>query len=115
MLKKKNRLRKKKDFEKIKRLGEWIRTPIFGALWLKEMAEEMKFGMVVSKKVSKKATERNKIKRILARLIKNKEDCWKDQKGMVLILVRQSILNKSYDEISKEVEKVWERIAPEKR
>lgn len=66
MLKKENRIQQKKDFERIKRNGTRIDTPLFGLLWLKENNEEKKMGMVVSKRISKKAVERNKIRRLLA-------------------------------------------------
>jgi ribonuclease P protein component len=72
MLDKKNRLIKKKDFENVFRNGK--KYGLFeDKIYLKVIdnnLKESRFGLVVSKKVSKKAVIRNKIKRRLREAIK---------------------------------------------
>jgi ribonuclease P protein component len=63
MLKKVNRINKTRELQKVYRLGKTIHTP---ALVIKFLAgEKLRTAFVVSKKVSKKAVERNRIKRAL--------------------------------------------------
>jgi len=66
-LNKKNRLTRKKDFEEVFKKGK----AVYGVFLLirflkKENEEEPKFAFPVSLKISKKAAERNKIRRILS-------------------------------------------------
>ena len=69
MLPKINRIRKKRDFEAIFKRGQGGTRSFRGSFLsfkaVKNNLELARFGFVVSKKVSKKATVRNKIKRRL--------------------------------------------------
>lgn len=70
MLPKKNRLKKKKDFEQIFKQGRGFKVD---SLYLKikeNNLDSSRFGFIVSKKVSKKAVLRNKIKRKLREIIR---------------------------------------------
>ena len=70
MLKINNRLKKQKDFENVFKTGKGFKQ---SSLYLKVQKNDLKstrFGFIVSKKFSKKAVERNKIKRILREIIK---------------------------------------------
>ncbi len=72
MLPKRNRLKKNKDFENVFKKGQGFKEDF---LYLKIKENNLKssrFGFVVSKKFSQKATERNKIKRRLRELVKAK-------------------------------------------
>ena len=72
MLPKINRLKKKKDFEKILEKGKGYKEDF---LYIKVIGNNLKnsrFGFIVSKKFSKKAVVRNKIRRRLRGLIKIK-------------------------------------------
>jgi len=61
-----------------------------------------KFGFIVSKRISKKAVDRNKVRRVLSEVVKNNFD--KFEKGIrVVFLTKQEILGKKYDEVEKEV------------
>lgn len=74
-LKKQNRLTAK-DFLKIQRQkGFFARSSILSIKTVKNNLGASRFGFVVSAKVSKKAVERNKIKRQLRDIVrKNKDD-----------------------------------------
>jgi len=70
MLPKRNRLKKKKDFEKVFREGKGFKEDFLYLKIKKNNLESSRFGFVVSKKFSKKALVRNKIKRRLRELIR---------------------------------------------
>lgn len=103
MLKKINRISSRKEFLEIKNKGKMNYSPIFGWLSLKS-DEGKKFGFVISKKISKKAVDRNKIKRRMAESIKKHLDDF--EKGIrIVFLVKREILNKNIKEIEEEVKK----------
>lgn len=69
MLPRENRLKRKKDFERVLKKGKGFKE---GVLFLKIIKNDLKnsrLGFVVSKRVSSKATIRNKIKRQLRNLV----------------------------------------------
>lgn len=102
MLNRENRIRTKKEFAEIKSEGRILYSPLFGFLSCKKNDNEKKFGFVVSKKISKKAVERNKIRRRLVDIILNNMDRF--EKGIrVVFLTKQEILGKTREEIEKEV------------
>ncbi|HUV81411.1 MAG TPA: ribonuclease P protein component [Patescibacteria group bacterium] len=70
MLSQKNRIQKKDDIERIFKKGKSFKE---GSLLLKTLKNDLdasRFGFVVSKKISKKAHIRNKIKRRLREIIR---------------------------------------------
>lgn len=101
MLKKINRISKKKDFVEVKEKGKLGQTPLFGYIWLKKESGK-NFGFIISKKISKKAVERNRIKRLLAEAIrKNLSDF---PEGIrIIFLVKTTILGKNLEEVENEV------------
>lgn len=105
MLKRVNRITKRKDFEEVKKKGRIYHSPIFGVLVLKAGDKVKEFGMVISKKISKKAVERNKVKRLLAEAIRRNLDEINEGYRMIF-LVKPSILGKKGEEIEKEVTKL---------
>ncbi len=62
---KENRLTKKKDFEVAFKKGQSVKSDFLICKIVKNNLPESRFGFVVSKKVSSKATDRNKAKRRL--------------------------------------------------
>ena len=81
MLGKSSCLKKKKDFQNVFNSGKKVEAGSFYIKVISNNLKESRFGIVVSKKVSKKAVVRNKIKRrtraiIKANLLKIKKvDC----------------------------------------
>ena len=61
-----NRVKKKKDFEVVFKKGASYKSNLLILRAAKNNSDETRFGFVVSLKVSKKATVRNKIRRRLA-------------------------------------------------
>ena len=73
MLIKEKRIKKRKDFEIIFRNSKSLKNNLFVLRVAKNNLQISRFGFVVSQKVSKKATVRNKVRRRLAAAIKAEE------------------------------------------
>ena len=70
MLPKKNRLKKRKDFERVFKEGKRYNEKFLFLVTAPNHLSFPRFGFVVNLKVSKKATVRNKIKRRLREIIR---------------------------------------------
>ena len=104
MLKRENRIRSKKEFLEIKNKGRVEYSPLFGWLTYKENDDQKKFGFIVSKRISKKAVDRNRVRRVLSEIVRNNLD--KFEKGTRLVfLTKQEILGKKMIEVEKEINK----------
>ena len=80
-----NRLRKEKDFEKLFKKGKSFRNNFLILKIAQNNLKESRFGFIISKKVSKKAILRNKIKRRLRDIIRqNIKDI---KKGIDVVLI----------------------------
>ena len=64
------RLRKEKDFERIFKKGKGFKEDFLALKTVGSSLKVSRFGFIVSQKVSKKATVRNKIRRRLSELIR---------------------------------------------
>ena len=104
MLKRENRIRLKKEFTEVKNKGRILYSPLFGFLTYKENDDQKKFGFIVSKKISKRAVDRNKIRRILSEVVRKNLEKFKDG-TRIIFLTKKEILDKKYNEIEKEVER----------
>ena len=103
MLAAKHRIRKKKDFEEIKEKGNLYQRDLFGVVVLKkEKSLDSRFGFVVSTKISKHASQRNRIKRALREAVRH--HLYIVEKGYdIIFLPKTNILRKSTDEMMREV------------
>ena len=105
MLKKINRIGRKKEFLEIKNKGRMINSPLFGAVSLVDETREVKFGFVISKKISKRAVDRNKIKRRMSEILVKKLD--KFILGTkIVFLAKKSLLGAKMGEIEEEIDKL---------
>ena len=105
MLPQQNRIKKKKDFERVFKKGKSFKQ---GFLILKIVLNNLtigRFGFIVSQKISKKASVRNKIKRRLRELVRLKLPQIK--KGMDGVLV---VLPGLEAEDFKEMEKIINKL-----
>lgn len=109
MFKKINRLTKKKDFDYIYKTGKSGFSAIMGLKSSKNNIEECRFGIVVSTKVSKKAIERNKIKRQIREIIKEKQDKIKIPHDVIIITL-PAIKGKEYSEIKKTLDYLFKKV-----
>ena len=104
VLKRENRIRSKKEFFEIKNKGRVLYSPFFGWLFNKENDDLKKFGFIVSKKISKKAVDRNKIRRILSEIVRKNLNKFENGTRLVF-LTKQKILDKKIEEVEEEVKK----------
>jgi len=108
MLALKNRLKKKKDFEKLFKEGKSCKE---GSLYLKfanNGLEESRFGFIVGKKFSGKAVARNNAKRKLREAVRK---CLEEIKiGFdVAIIVLPGFNPENFTEVEKNVKKLLQR------
>ncbi len=89
MLPLKNRLLKKKEFEGVFKKGENFKKGFLGLKFINNDLSYNRFGFVVSKKVSPRAVDRNKIKRKLRHLIKEFLPEIKPGNDIVLIVFKK--------------------------
>ncbi|MDD5639820.1 MAG: ribonuclease P protein component [Candidatus Pacebacteria bacterium] len=102
MLPLKNRLKRKKDFENIFAGGKTIKTRYFFLKTIETSSQDSRIGFIVSKKVSKKAVERNRIKRLFREAVRLDIDRIKSGYDLVFIILNSA---KEIDltEIKKEI------------
>jgi ribonuclease P protein component len=102
MLPKINRIKKKKDFEVIFKNSKSLRSNLFILKISQNNLGLSRFGFVVSKKISKKAVVRNKIKRRMSEAIKAQAE--KVKSGTDLVFVTLSgIEKKEFSEIKEAI------------
>jgi len=109
MLSKENRLKKKKDFEKLFKEGKSFREKFLVLKVNKNNLNNNRFGFIVSKKVSKKAVVRNKIKRQLREIVRKEIKNY--QKGFdIAVIVLPSIALKDFKEINQVLRSTLKKI-----
>ena len=108
MLPKLNRLKKKKDFDRVFKEGKRFKEDCLIFTVAKNNFKNSRFGFIVSKAVSKKTTLRNKIKRRLRELVRTK--ITKIKKGFNVVLIAKAGLeNKDFWEIEETLNKLLNR------
>ena len=97
----KNRLKKKRDLEKVFKKGKAVRGNFLFIKRLKNELDDPRFGFVVSTKISRKATERNRIRRILSEAIRPLIGLIDNQD--IVVFTNIKIKDASTEEIRKEI------------
>jgi ribonuclease P protein component len=106
MLRKKYCLKKKKDFERVFKQGKGFRQDFLFLKTLKNDLENSRIGIVVSKKVSSKATERNLIKRRLREIIRKKLPEMNNNEDIIIITQKGINKKTSFENIEQVVDKL---------
>lgn len=106
MLPIKNRLKKKKDFERVFKKGKGFKEGFLFLKIVKNNLKESRFGFIVSKEVSKKAVIRNKIKRKLKKSVQLNLLKIKDGIDGALI-VKAGLETKDFQELKEIIEKIF--------
>jgi ribonuclease P protein component len=102
VLKREFRLTDNKDFQTVYRRGRYIATTLFSVNVLPNRFGLTKIGVVVNKKVAKKANERNTVKRQVREIVRLIFP--KLQKGQsIIITVRQSALAADYKAMEQDI------------
>ncbi len=109
MLKKQYRLNKNKDFDRVFKQGGSAYAPSLGLKITTNNLEKPRFAVLVSKKVSKKAVDRNKIKRQIRNILR--EDYLQKIRGYdVVIVCLPSIASKTFVEIQAELRVAFRKL-----
>jgi len=85
MLEKKNRLKRKKDFETVFKKGKGIKVDSLFLKHVPNRLEQFRGGVIVSLKVSKKANVRNRVRRRILAALRQKSSKIKKGKDFVLV------------------------------
>ncbi len=108
MLAKVHRLKRKKDFARVFKKGKGFRGQ---GLFLKALsggANQSRFGIIVSQKISKKATERNKIRRRIRAAIFKKLPGLEDNFDAVIIAL-PGVEEKDFRTIEKTITELFKK------
>lgn len=98
---------KKKEFEVIFKKGKTKTGKLVFLKTLKNNLDDNRFGVVVSKKISKKAVVRNKIKRRLREIIRQAHI----KPGLdIIIITKPEIIDKNYQDIKNELENLFKNL-----
>lgn len=108
MLPKANRLTKKKDFDVVFKKGKSIKNDFLIFKILKNHLPESRFGFVVSKKVSQKATQRNKVKRRLRQIVSAELKRFKKSTDVVVVAL-SGIETRKFSEIKELIVNFFEK------
>lgn len=112
MLPQENRLTDDYDFRRVRRLGRVFHTPLFiFSLAPAKKKDTLRFGLVVSTKVDKRAVVRNRIKRLLREAIRQR---WGDFKpGVDIVMVaKKEIVGKKCKEVEEVLAGVLKKLTP---
>ena len=107
MLEQKNRLKKQKDFEAAFEYGCGFKQD---SLYLKingNNLQSSRFGFVVGKKFSKKAVERNRIKRILREVVKERIE--EVKRGIDVVIIVNPEAKADFQELKKTIDILFKK------
>ena len=101
-----NSLKKRKDIERVFEKGKRFKEDFLILKITKNALSQTRFGFIVSKKVSKKATLRNKIKRKLREIVSKKGF----KKGIdILLITLPGLETKDFWEIDETLNKLFKK------
>ena len=109
MLKKQNQLTKDKEFDNVFKNGKSSYDKIIGVKAITNNLDNSRFGILISTKISKKAVERNKLKRQIREVIRLDLDLIKSGYDLVIISL-VPILDKTYEEIEKSIHSHFKKL-----
>jgi len=102
MLPKENRLLKERDFDQVHKEGKFIPGKHLVIKIIPNKFSVSRFGIIVSNKVSKKPTIRNKIKRRLREIIREGNKSEKIKKGFdIIVITKSSIVDEEFESIKR--------------
>ena len=106
MLAKQNRLTKQKDFEKIFKQARSFYSKRLGVKAQVNQSALNRFGIIISTKISKKATERNRLKRQIRQAARELNKELKPGFDLV-IMALPGFINQEYVIVKEEMEKIF--------
>lgn len=111
MFPQKYRLLKKKDFHSVLEKGRFINNKFLYVKLIKNNKDSCRFGIIVSKKISKKAVVRNKIKRQIREIIRKNIPFIINQEQLDLIIIaKKEITEKSFTQIEEDINQTLKNV-----
>ena len=109
MLPRVNRLTLKSDFQKVLKAKNFLHSKYFALSSVQDNNKSPQLGIIVSNKVSKKATERNRIKRIIREAARNYINNWSC--GLkVVVLTKTSASTIESKILTADIENVFKKL-----
>ncbi len=109
MLPSANRLRKQKDIEKVFKKGEGYKEDFLILKTAKNNLRNSRFAFIVSKKISLKATTRNKIRRRLSELVRSELKKMKEPARDAILMAGPGLEKKDYWEMEESMVKLFKK------
>lgn len=103
-----NRLKKKKDFERVFKKGKGFKEDFLFIKVVPNHLKVSKFGFIVGEKVSRKATLRNKTKRRLRELTRIRLSKIKTGFDVALVAI-PGLENKSFEEMENLIDRIFKK------
>ena len=111
MLKSVNRLKKDSDFQNIFRTGKRVAGGSLVIFYLPNNLEAPRFGVTVSKKISKKAVARNRIKRVLIAVVADKVKTGELRRSNDLIIKVNKFIDEDVSKLKEDLVKCLEKLS----
>ena len=109
MLAKQHRLQKDKEFESVFMRGKASSGKFLFLKLKRNNLQISRFGFIIGKKISKKATVRNKIKRQLREIVRKNLNNIKSGFDVVVV-TKPGIITKNYQEIKNDLENLFQNL-----
>ena len=109
MLKKQNQLTKDKEFDNVFKNGKSSYDKVIGVKVIANNLNDSRVGILVSTKISKKAVERNRLKRQIREVIKLDLEAIKPGYDFIVITLAP-ILGKTSQEITKSIHNHFKKL-----
>ena len=106
-LSKKNRLNSEKSFKLVFKEGKTVKNSFFFIKFFKNSIGHLRLAIAISNKIAKKSTTRNKLKRIVAEVLKNSR--LYGQPLDLVIVATETIVGKTVKEIKGELEQTIDK------
>lgn len=107
MVKKELRLTSRTQFQEVLNLGRWYRSPLFSIIVLAK--SDFRVGVIVSRKVEKRAVGRNRIKRVIQQALVEIMRL-RGQKDMgtkwIVFLVTKEMIGAKVERVKQEIERL---------
>jgi ribonuclease P protein component len=111
MFPQKYRLLKKKDFQAVLKKGRFINNKFLYVKLIKNNKDNSCFGIIISKKICKKAVVRNKIKRQIREIIRKNIPVIINQEQFDLIIIpKKEIIEKSFTQIEEDINQMFKKV-----
>ena len=99
-MKKINIIKENKEFSNILNKRKLIKNKYYTIYYNDKKDEYYRFGLSVGKKISKKAVDRNKLKRRLKSIIDNNKNYYQKSQDYIIIM-KEACLDATYEELEK--------------